>query len=405
MLIATTAGGLLMTGVHKVVSGRGMPPEEYSIFLALLQVLNQMAILASGLQMTFAQQTGAASTEQRQRELAGAFRALMGATFVIWLLGAVPVFLFQGRIVIDYKLSNPIALWVTMCLGLGCLWSRIVFGVMQGQQNFLWLGWASILEGATRLSSIAVFVLLLGGYATGAMSGALAGIAVSLLMGLWQCRWLWRLTPERFLWKPWLKRVMPITVGYGAVTFMLTLDMIVVQRYFPKGSETAYYGAAATIGRAVFFFLAPLTTVMFPKIARSAALSEKTNILMQALGVTALMGVGAALACTLFTELPFRIMFSSPEYLQAAPLLPLFAWCMLPLPLATVLINNFLARQRFAVVPWLAVIAAGYYFTLRHVAQLQPQRFENIIWTLGAFSLLLLVVCLAFTWRERHGSA
>jgi O-antigen/teichoic acid export membrane protein len=174
-----------------------------------------------------------------------------------------------------------------------------------------------------------------------------------------------------------------------------------VQRYFPKGDETGFYGAAGTIGRAVFFFLAPLTTVMFPKIAHSAARSEKTNVLMQALGVTALLGIGAAVGCTLFSELPFRIMYSDEKYLAAAPLVPLFAWCMLPLPLATVLINNFLARRRFGIVGWLVGIAALYYLTLRHVAQQQPQRFENIIWTLGAFSLLLLTVCLVFTWKER----
>src|ERR1044071_3297255 len=82
MVIATTAGGILMWAVSKVSTwkGHGMPADEYSIFLALLQVLNQMAIPASGLQMTFAQQTGAASTDQGRRELAGAFRALMSAT-------------------------------------------------------------------------------------------------------------------------------------------------------------------------------------------------------------------------------------------------------------------------------------------------------------------------------------
>src|SRR6185503_115170 len=108
MIIATTAGGVLMSAVHKVATleGHGMPVKEMSIFLALLQVLNQMAIPASGLQMAFAQQTGAANTEQGRRELAGAFRALVSATFVIWLSCAGLVFVFQDRIVTGYKLSN-----------------------------------------------------------------------------------------------------------------------------------------------------------------------------------------------------------------------------------------------------------------------------------------------------------
>ena len=135
-----------------------------------------------------------------------------------------------------------------------------------------------------------------------------------------------------------------------------------------------------------------------------AARSEKTSVLAQALGVTALLGVGAALFCTFFAELPIRVMYP-PEYMKAARLVPWFAWCILPLPLASVLINNLLARERFLVVPYLAGIATAYYFTLRHVAQIQPQKFENIIWTLGLFGVLLLIGCLGFTWWESRSAA
>ena len=45
--------------------------------------------------------------------------------------------------------------------------------------------------------------------------------------------------------------------------------------------------------------------------------------------------------------------------------------------------------------------AVAYYLALCYAAQGQPQRFENIIWTLGAFGLLLLAICLGFTWKER----
>jgi O-antigen/teichoic acid export membrane protein len=204
---------------------------------------------------------------------------------------------------------------------------------------------------------------------------------------------------EKFLWKPWLRRALPVTIGYGAATYILALDMIVVQRFFPNATENGLYGAAGTIGRAVFFFLAPMTIVMFPKVAQSAVRSEKSSVLFQALGVTALMGVGAAICCTFLAELPFRIGYK-PEYLPAARLVPLFAWCMLPLPLANVLVNNLLARERYGIVPWLTGIAIAYYFALAHVAQLKPQRFENIIYTLGAFGLLLLVVCFIYTVRD-----
>jgi len=71
---------------------------------------------------------------------------------------------------------------------------------------------------------------------------------------------------------------------------------------------------------------------------------------------------------------------------------------MLPLAVANVLINNLLARERFAVVPWLVVVAAGYGLTLHFV----HGTFTTVISLLGLFGLLLVAVCVVFTlWKPR----
>lgn len=394
MVIATTVGGALMYAVHKAAGQ--MPKSEYGVFTTLLQVLNLMAIPAVGLQLIFVQQTVAAITGGKRAELNGAMRALLRGTFFFWLLVAALALIFQKSILENYKVANPAALWVTLLLGLTSLWSPILMGTLQGQQNFLWLGWASMLNGLTRLTAVAVIVLILGGYAAGAMTGALLGMLVAMAIAAWQTRELWRGPTAPFAWLPWLKRVLPLTLGFGAVTFMISQDMLVVQRFFPQ-SETGYYGAAGMIGRALFFFTAPMTAVLFPKVVQSAMRAEKSSVLAQAFGATALLGGAAALGCTLFPELPLRIVLDS-SFLKIAPLVPLFAWCMLPLTLSSVLANNLLARERYAVVPWLMAVAAGYYVALQY----RHDSFEMVIQTLGIFGSILLAGCLFFTWRENR---
>jgi uncharacterized membrane protein len=118
-----------------------------------------------------------------------------------------------------------------------------------------------------------------------------------------------------------------------------------------------------------------------------------------------------ALACTLAPSLPVRIIyFKSPEYWAATPLVPWFAWCLLPLIVSNVLVSNLLARERFAVAPWALLIAAGYGVAL---GMLKPRllqmevmtAFRTVIQTLGIFSLLLLAVSAGFTWREKGRAA
>jgi O-antigen/teichoic acid export membrane protein len=341
-------------------------------------------------------------------------------SFILWLAISVPIVVFQDQIVTNYKIGNPVALWLTLLLGLASLWAPMIYGTLQGMQDFLWFGWAYIVNGLARLAIVAFVVLLLGGYAAGAISGALLGMGVAIAIGVWRTWRYWIGPAQHFEWIPWIKRLLPLTLGFGVVIYMMSLDMIAVQRFYPD-SETGFYGAAGMVGRAIYFFTAPLAAVMFPKVVQSAAKSEKTDVLMLALGVTALMGAGAALGCTVLPRLPLLIVFG-PEYLKIAPLVPAFAWCMVPLTLSSVLINNLLAREKHGVVPWLMAIAAVYFFAVHHVAELHgtvlrtsdpwldqvlvrdaiAADFAPVVKTLGFFNILMLAVCLLFTWLERH---
>jgi O-antigen/teichoic acid export membrane protein len=201
-------------------------------------------------------------------------------------------------------------------------------------------------------------------------------------------------------WPAWLKRVVPLSFGLGAGTFMMAADMIFVQKFFPK-EQTGFYAAAGMIGRALVYFTMPVATVMFPKLARSRALGEKSNALLLALGLTALAGAGAAVVCSIVPSLPLRIVYDRSFLEVSTPLVPWFAWSMLPLTLAMVLLNSLMAHSRFDSVPWLVLVAAGYGVTLyfRH------ETFTQVIQTLGGFSLLLLAVCAWFTWgvKEKRG--
>ncbi|HMC29018.1 MAG TPA: hypothetical protein VKM56_14605, partial [Verrucomicrobiae bacterium] len=321
----------------------------------------------------------------------------------IWVIIAVICFVLKERIVRDLNVSNPAALWLTLMVGLPILWTPIFSGVLQGRQNFLWLGWISIMAGLGRCVAAFIIVRILGGGVTGAMAAVLLASVAPLIFCLWQTHNDWRGAFEPIQWGPWLRRLVPLTIGLGTTTVMFTADMVMVRSFFP--TESGFYAAAATLGRALVLFTVPLAAVMFPKIVRSAALAEGTDVLAQALGATALMGIGAALFFTIFPTLPLRLVYESP-YLVVAPLVRWFGWCMLPLTLANVLVNNLLARERFRIVPWLVLLAVGYVVTFWIVANRSVGgeflgAFRNVVQVLGCFSSLFLAVAIYFTWRKQ----
>ncbi|HEY2951524.1 MAG TPA: hypothetical protein VGK40_03020 [Verrucomicrobiae bacterium] len=423
MLMTTVAGGIFMTLLHPILQkpvdevpigpvrdflklflGPPMSPSEYSLYNTLIPILGILGIPATGLQAIFAQQTASAVTDAQQRQLRGTVRIVLAATLFIWLLTAISVFVLKDWLRTEFSIANPVALLMLVTAALPALWLPVLNGVMQGRQNFLWIGWNGILAAVGTCLSIGVIVRCLGAQAAGALLGVFLGAMSGLLICLWQTASVWRGPSDPFAWRAWLRRVLPLTLGLGATIFILRADMILVRKVFGGAEQTALYSGAGIIGRALLFLTIPMAGVMFPKIVRSAAMAEDTNVLAQALGATALLGGAAALGCTLFPALPLKILYSD-AFLTIKPLVPWFAWCMLPLTLANVLINNLLARERFRVVPWLVAVAVSYGGTLAWlgmsgnlVKMEQLAAFRLVVQILGSFGLLLFAVSAWFTW-------
>ncbi len=398
MMIATVTSGAFMFFVH--FFSKKIPEAEYGILGTLLAILNCMAIPGLGLQMVFAQQAASTITDEQHRQLTGTTRAVWLGTTLLWLLMAGAVVIWHQDLLVRLQIANPAALWMTVLVALGLLWMPIFNGLMQGRQNFLWLGWAAIVHGAGRLAGVAVIVLLFGGWAAGILTGALVGVGAIICVAMWHTREVWLGPAAAFEWRGWLARVVPLTLGFGACQFFFSADPIFVQSHFDK-EQTGFYVAVGTLSRALVMFTAPLAAVMFPKIVRSAAQKEKSDVLgMTVLATVVLVGLGA-LGLSVIAPWLIRLVFKSSFVEIAAPLMPWFAWSMVPLAVANVLVNNLLARSNFRVVPWLVVLAVAYGVTLHFVAAAENRSFERVIRTIGAFNLLVLAVAAMFTWAPK----
>lgn len=97
----------------------------------------------------------------------------------------------QDDLIASWKLSNPAALWVTVLVILASAWLPMFLGLLQGKQDFFTFGWTMILNGIGRVGSVALIVLVIGGYAAGIMTGAFIGLIAAVALALWQTREIW----------------------------------------------------------------------------------------------------------------------------------------------------------------------------------------------------------------------
>lgn len=399
-LVAANLGcGVFMFAVHPIVSK--MDPAEYGVFATLLKVFLLLGVPAAGLQAVFALQAATAKEPAAQAELAATLRAVLRGTFVLWLLVMAAGLVFSDAICTTLKISNPAALWATLGLGLTSLWLPVLRGTLQGRQDFAGFGWTLMIDGIGRFSAVLVLVILLHGQAASAMSASLFSQLAAVALAWHATRELRAVAGGTFAWRPWLARVLPLTLGMGAVMFVSTADAVFVQSQFPK-EITALYQAGVIVGFGLSQFTLPISSVMFPKIAGGGGAEAA---LRHTLLSSAALGGAVATVCSLVPTLPLRLVyFRNPDYfLQAAPLVPWFVWSILCLVLANVLVQNLLARERFAIVPWLVIIAAGFagglWWIQPKLGGMEPlAAFRLVVQVLSVACVALLTTAICFTW-------
>ena len=395
LMIANIAAGFLSLGVHLL--NKKISLAEYSIFGTMLMVTACIPTLP--LQMVPAQQTAEALATNRERQLAGMIRLGWLWLTVLWALAALGVLAIQGRIMAQWSLTSAATLWVTLAAVLMNLWMPLFTGVLQGRQDFFWMGWAAIAGGAGRIVFGALLVLAFHCGATGMMFGAFAGLGAWSAIAIWRSRDLWLGAAQKFDGRSLLKRVLPLVLGFGACQFLFTTDTMFAKAFF-SGDEMACYVAAGTLSRALLWLVLPLAAVMFPKIVHASAKSEKSNLAGLVLLGTGVLAVCGAAGLCLVGPVVVKIIYSSQYVALTTTLLPWYAGAMIPLALANVLANDLLARAKFGVVLPMVLVAAAYGFALPFMLHKFPGHMEVALQTLGVFNLLLFAACGWFTWAE-----
>jgi O-antigen/teichoic acid export membrane protein/regulation of enolase protein 1 (concanavalin A-like superfamily) len=394
LMIANIAGGVMMWGVHFL--SKAIPKPEYAVFGVFLA----MAILipTMPLQIVLAQQTADALATGRERQLASKIRLAFFGTLLLWAISAVVVFFLHRQIIEKWQIVNPAGLWVTMVVLLFGMWLPIFVGVLQGQQNFLWLGWSLMLNGLVRILVAFLAVRFLLWQAAGMMTAVLMGLLIAVLIGAWQTRRLWSLPAESFDWRGLLKQIIPLVLGVTAFQFLFTADTMFTKAYFDGDTVAAYVGAG-TLSRALMWLVGPLATVMFPRIVHSSAKSEKTDIMGLVLVGTAVLAIAGALGLWVLGPWVIKLVYKTSYVQEAAAVLPWYAFAMVPLSVGNVLLSNLLARSAFRVVPVICLLAVTYGIALTQF----HSSLVAVLQTLGFFNLLMLAACAWFTWFEKPG--
>ena len=400
LMIANIGGGALMWAVH-FLTGFLRPGQygDFGAFLAFLMLLPNIP-----LQMTLTQQTAKALANNTQQQLSAIIRMFLLGSALIWLLGSVVVFCFRNDILAHLKVTDPSGVWVTLVIVLFALWLPMFWGMLQGQQNFLWLGWSMIINAIGRFGIAALAVIVFNAGATGMMVGVLVGFVAAVGLAGWHSRRLILTPPQSFDPRGLLRQVIPMLIAFVGFQILFTADTILVKDFFPK-ADADYYVGAGTLSRALLWLVLPLASVMFPRLVHSDTKSEKSNLMGMVLLGTAILSIAGALGLALLGPVVVPLIPGAfkNNAAQICRLLPWYGAAMVPLAVSNVLLNQLLARpdSKLPLAATVLSAAVGYLFALY---RFHPHP-VTVLQVMGLANLVLLAICGAFSLRKKPQTA
>ncbi len=184
---------------------------------------------------------------------------------------------------------------------------------------------------------------------------------------------------------------LPTALSLFALSSFTSTDILLVKHFF-SAHDAGLYSGMSLVGKIIFYFTAPITTVMFPLVIKRFEEGKNYhNLFFAALCLVSLPSLILTLIYFLFPHLVVMIFLGGKQYQSVAGFLGYFGVFLTLFSLLNVLVNFFLSLKKTEVV-YLVVLGAflqGVLISLFHATFFQVISISTMV-TLVLLILLLL---------------
>ncbi len=345
-------------GFH-IYLGRVLAPGDFAIVqtinAALLIVITACAVLQPVVAKYVA---GFRATDGDAEKIRGVFRLYMSQGMVIGIGMTGIVWLLRDPIAAGMNVPAP-AIAISAFMLVLALVRPVVFGMLQGQQQFLPFGWTRAAFAIGRLGLAVLFVGAWNGGALGGITAMSVATGLSLLVGVvWLGKRVWGRTlslPRHLVWEGWQLSLWAL-IAYTAYMSLLNSDVIWVNRTFAP-DMAGNYAAAVVFRRILAVLPGAVLVILYPRLVALTTNGQlPDNLLVRA--TVLITAPTIVLTILYFTYgVPLVELVLGGNYPLAAQLLGGMGVAMVGYGVVGIWLNLFLATRPLPFVLWLALVA------------------------------------------------
>lgn len=347
IIFAGTLLGNFLNFLFNFFMSRNLSVSDYGILASLNSLILVFALIADSFVPTIVHFAAIHFAKKEHKQIGGIFfqankiAILLGvSSFLIFAIFAKDIGIFLN---ID---NNFLIILVGIIVFFGYMGS-LSKAILQAKLLFKYISFINVFSASTKLL-FGVILVFLGYRVTGAITSYLIYFFIFYILVLFPLRNFFKRGNNVF--SVGIKRIIsyggPASLALISLTFFITSDILLVKHFF-SAKEAGIYAGLSLVARVIYFFSAPIASVMFPIVVQKHSREENfTNTFKISFLLVFLLSIFVTAFYFIFPDFSIRLFLKKEEYVVGAPLLGYFGIFITLYSLLSLLTNFYLSIKK-----------------------------------------------------------
>lgn len=332
--------------LFNIFMSRNLSVIDYGILASLNSLILIFALIADSFAPTIVYFVGTYFAKGEYKKIGGIFFQANKIAVLFGGLSFLFFTFFAKYIGSFFKIGdNFLIILVGITIFFGFMGS-LNRGILQAKLLFKYISFVHAFSAAIKLTA-GILLVFLGFKVTGAMFGFLLSFFMVYVLVFIPLRGFLK---EKSSFSIDIKKLFsygsPTVLALFGLTFFITTDILLVKHFFTPG-EAGIYAGLSLVGRVIYFFSAPVATVMFPLIIQKyTRLENYHNTFKLSLLFVSICSLVLTTLYFIFPQFMIRLFLKNSEYLEASHLLGYFGIFMTLYVMLYIFTNFYLSIKK-----------------------------------------------------------
>lgn len=332
--------------LFNIFMSRNLTVSDYGILASLNSLILIFALIADSFAPTIVYFAGTHFAKGEHKKIGGIF---FQANKIAILFGGLSflTFAFFARYIGNFfNIDNNFLIILAGIIIFFGFMGSLNRGILQAKLVFKYLSFVNAFSATVKLI-VGILLVYFGLRVMGAMFGFLFSFFMIYVLVFIPLRgFLGEKSPSLIDIKKLFSYGGPTVLALCGLTFFITTDILLVKHFFPP-KEAGIYAGLSLVGKVIYFFSAPVATVMFPLIVQKyTRLENYHNTFKLSLLFVLLPSLALTMLYFIFPQFIIRLFLKNPEYLQASHLLGYFGIFMTLYVMLYIFTNFYLSIKK-----------------------------------------------------------